>query len=231
MCTAFAHISKGKRQKLASKTEQCIFIGYGTCSKAYRVYNITRKMMLVRRNVTFSEPALGREGELQPERPMETIELELGDDAVVNDAEEDLPEGTDSESNDTSGATDTEGDAVVLRRTNRANAGVPPVRYSDARLHAHVLAADVQVQLARGDEVAASMAAQIECCCRLAAQTEYKSLMDHGTWELVQLPTDKKLVGSRWAFQAKHDSTGAVERYKAQFVAQGFTQVFGDDYN
>ena len=66
---------------------------------------------------------------------------------------------------------------------------------------------------------------------RQAAQTEYKSLMDHGTWQLVQLPPDKKRVGSRWVFKAKHDSTDAVERYKARFVAQGFTQVFGDDYN
>ena len=228
-CTAYAHVSKGKRQKLASKTEQCIFLGYSTCSKAYRVYNIARKMMLVRRNVTFNESALGREGELQSERPMETIELELGDDVVVDDAEEDLPEGTDSESSDASGATDTEGDAVVLRRTSRANAGVPPVRYSDARLHAHVLAADVQVQDPRSWQEA--MKSQQADKWRQAAQTEYKSLMDHGTWELVQLPPDKKLVGSRWVFKAKHDSTGAVERYKALFVAQGFTQVFGEDYN
>ena len=64
-----------------------------------------------------------------------------------------------------------------------------------------------------------------------AAQIEYKSLMDHGTWELVPLPPDKKLFGSRWVFKAKHDESGAVERYNARFVAQGFTQVFGEDYN
>ena len=66
---------------------------------------------------------------------------------------------------------------------------------------------------------------------KAAAQIEYKSLMHHGTWELVPLPPDKKLVGSRWVFKAKHDESGAVERYKARFVAQGFTQVFGEDYN
>ena len=40
-------------------------------------------MTLVSRNVTFNEIDIGREGEVQLERPTETVVLELGDDAVV----------------------------------------------------------------------------------------------------------------------------------------------------
>ena len=135
-CPAYAYISKAKRHKLDSKIEKCMFLGYSTCSKAYRIYNIAQKKMLVRRNVTFNESALGREGEFQLHRPTETVQLELGDgavidEAVVDKAEENLPDktynsATNSEASDASGAEDTEGDAVALRRTTRANAGVPP---------------------------------------------------------------------------------------------------------
>ena len=61
-CPAYAYISKAKRHKLDSKIEKCMFLGYSTCSKAYRIYKFAQKKMLVRRNVTFNESALGREG-------------------------------------------------------------------------------------------------------------------------------------------------------------------------
>ena len=67
-CIAYAHIAKGKRRKLDSKTDKCIFLGYSTCLKAYRIYNVARKMTFVRRNVTFNETDLVREGEAQLER-------------------------------------------------------------------------------------------------------------------------------------------------------------------
>ena len=41
-CLPYAHIPKGKRRKLDSKTETCILLGYSTCSKAYRIYNVAR---------------------------------------------------------------------------------------------------------------------------------------------------------------------------------------------
>ena len=64
-CIAYAHIAKGKRRKLDSKTDKCIFLGYSTCSKAYRIYNVARKMTFVRRNVTFNETDLVREAQLE----------------------------------------------------------------------------------------------------------------------------------------------------------------------
>ena len=185
-CPAYAYISKAKRHKLDSKIEKCMFLGYSTCSKAYRIYNIAQKKMLVRRNVTFNESALGREGEFQLHRPTETVQLELGDGAVIDEAVVDKAEGnlpdktynsaTNSEASDASGAEDTEGDAVALRRTTRANAG----------LLAQALEADVQVQEPSSWKEA--MKSQQADEWKAAAQIEYKSLMNHGTWELVPLP-------------------------------------------
>ena len=41
---------------------------------------------------------------------------------------------------------------------------------------------------------------------------------------LVQLPRDRKAVGSKWIYKIKIKADGSIERYKAQLVAQGYTQ-------
>ena len=48
-----------------------------------------------------------------------------------------------------------------------------------------------------------------------AVDSEYKSLMENGTWKLVELPSGRKPVGCKWIFKTKHGSDGKVERYKA----------------
>jgi Reverse transcriptase (RNA-dependent DNA polymerase) len=50
------------------------------------------------------------------------------------------------------------------------------------------------------------------------------------TWEIVDLPPGERTVGSKWVFDIKYTPTGLVDRYKARLVAQGFSQVLGDDY-
>ena len=63
-----------------------------------------------------------------------------------------------------------------------------------------------------------------------AADSEYKSLMENGTWELVELPSGRRPVGFKWIFKTKHGSDGNVECYKARLVAKGYAQKY-DDYN
>ncbi len=64
-----------------------------------------------------------------------------------------------------------------------------------------------------------------------AADLEYESLMENETWDLVELPKDRKAIGSRWVFKVKHQSDGRVERYKCRLVAKGYSQKYGVDYD
>uniref|UniRef100_A0A1X7STM5 Reverse transcriptase Ty1/copia-type domain-containing protein n=1 Tax=Amphimedon queenslandica TaxID=400682 RepID=A0A1X7STM5_AMPQE len=64
-----------------------------------------------------------------------------------------------------------------------------------------------------------------------AADSEYQSLMDNETWELVELPSRHKPVGCKWVFKTKRDCNGKVEWYKARLVAKGYTQKHGVDYD
>ena len=57
------------------------------------------------------------------------------------------------------------------------------------------------------------------------------SLKENQVWELVKLPTGRKVIGSKWIFKTKVDGDGKIERYKARLVAQGFTQKHGIDYD
>ena len=50
------------------------------------------------------------------------------------------------------------------------------------------------------------------------------------TWDLVELPADRKRIGSKWVFRVKHKSDGTVDRFKARFVAKGYAQAYGIDY-
>lgn len=59
---------------------------------------------------------------------------------------------------------------------------------------------------------------------------EYSSIMRNDVWDIVPCPEGKSVVGSCWAYKVKHGVDGSVEKYKAKFVAKGFLQVEGIDY-
>jgi hypothetical protein len=65
---------------------------------------------------------------------------------------------------------------------------------------------------------------------KLSVLEEMNALRKNGTWELVDLPRDKKTVGCKWVFSVKYKADGSIERYKARLVAKGFTQTYGMDY-
>lgn len=66
---------------------------------------------------------------------------------------------------------------------------------------------------------------------QLAMESEIRSLAKHHTWDLVDLPADKKVIESRWLFKVKRNADGSVNKFKARLVAQGFTKKYGVDYN
>ncbi|UYV60237.1 hypothetical protein LAZ67_1000515 [Cordylochernes scorpioides] len=63
-----------------------------------------------------------------------------------------------------------------------------------------------------------------------AMKEEYSSLLKNGTWELVDPPKNKNIIGNKWVFQKKFRADGSIERYKARLVAKGYSQKYGIDY-
>eukprot|EP00798_Chlamydomonas_sp_ICE-L_P031724 gene31724-biopygen6578 len=65
----------------------------------------------------------------------------------------------------------------------------------------------------------------------LAMRDEMASLEGHQTWTLTPLPRGCKTITGRWLFTIKNGVDGQPERYKARFVARGFLQREGIDYD
>jgi hypothetical protein len=60
---------------------------------------------------------------------------------------------------------------------------------------------------------------------------KYNSIMKNNVWEVVPRPEGKSVVTSRWLYKLKHAVDGSIEKYKALFVARGFSQVEGVGYD
>jgi hypothetical protein len=63
-----------------------------------------------------------------------------------------------------------------------------------------------------------------------AMTKEYQSIMRNDMWDIVLGLEEKFVVTSKWIYKIKHAADGSVEKYKARFVARGFSQVEGIDY-
>eukprot|EP00253_Pinus_taeda_P032340 PITA_32340 len=60
---------------------------------------------------------------------------------------------------------------------------------------------------------------------------EYDSIVQNSVWDVVPRPKDKSVVSSQWLYKVKQAADGNVEKHKARFVARGFSQVEGIDYD
>jgi hypothetical protein len=63
------------------------------------------------------------------------------------------------------------------------------------------------------------------------AMEEYEALLSNSTWGLVPRPPGANVVINKWIFKHKLKADGSLDRYKARWVLQGFTQRPGVDYN
>lgn len=59
---------------------------------------------------------------------------------------------------------------------------------------------------------------------KLAVTEEMNAPRKNGTWEIVDLPKEKKTVGCKWVFTVKCKADGSIERYKARLVARVLTR-------
>ena len=204
-CASYAHVAKDERQKLDSKATKCVLLGYGSETKGYRLYDLKRLKVVYSRDVLFCESECGfeKESPVQEEKPYVEI------DCPSDEEPEPLPVAN-------------EAAEPTLRRSTRERH--PPNYYRESV----AIASDVPREPAKVKDVLASpeKAKWLD-----VMQKEMESLTTNDVWDLVELPSDRTVVGSKWVFKLKTDADGKVERHKARLVAQGFSQKFGLDYD
>ncbi|PKI50935.1 hypothetical protein CRG98_028665 [Punica granatum] len=63
-----------------------------------------------------------------------------------------------------------------------------------------------------------------------AIKSEFDSILRNHTWELVDLPTGCKPLGSKWIFKRKMKADGSIDKYKTRLVIKGYKQKEGLNY-
>ncbi|KAI0992679.1 hypothetical protein K3495_g15506, partial [Podosphaera aphanis] len=64
-----------------------------------------------------------------------------------------------------------------------------------------------------------------------AFEDEMNSLYENDVWEVVPRPAGRKVVDGKWVCKVKGNAQGELERFKARYVAKGFSQTQGLDYD
>ena len=51
------------------------------------------------------------------------------------------------------------------------------------------------------------------------------------TWELVDRPPDKNIIGVKWVFSTKLNADSTINKHKARLVVKGYAYIYGVDYS
>ena len=200
---AFAHVAKDERQKLDSKAIKCIFLGYGTETKGYRLYNLKRATVVYSRDVYFNEL------KIIVEKESETSEKQVMQ--LDGDSDEEVVEEP---------VVDNNYQRVVRRSACERR---PPNLYGDWVNLAH--------EDREPTSASEAMTSSDKAKWQSAMEMEMESLRGNEVWNLVKLPENRKTVGSKWVFKVKVGPDGSIERHKARLVVQGYSQKYGLDYD
>lgn len=222
---AYIHIPDCDRRKLDSKSVRCMFVGYCDTTKAYRFWDAAVRRIKISRDAIFDE--------LNPEPFNEPIMTDSSVSTPSVDPDcaqpQDVPDPITSTHHDAAieilPPTTNSVTTIHPRRSTREPQ--PKRSWAEAASHDSNLTIDDQSE---PESYSDAIAGPNALLWNKAMSEEYKSLIDNKTWSLTTLPPGRSAIGCKWTFKIKRGSDGSIDRYKARFVAKGFSQRPGLDY-
>lgn len=160
--------------------------------------------------------------------------------------EKDKPEelGSDSETDEDEGTSVEEAGTDLVRyqlaRDRKRRVIIPPSRYKNAPPPDHLTEdSEVAFALAVFEDIDVEEPKDYYEAIRSADKKQWKavavdemnSLEKNETWDVVDRPKDRKVIGCRWIFKIKPGVPGGEpKRYKGRVVSKGYSQREGIDY-
>jgi hypothetical protein len=238
-CPVFVHIPKEKRTKLDPSGKKGIFVGYCEVSKAFRIYIPGYHHIEISRDVTFDEDATLKRSrkchleEVYEEEPVAPRVAEPVKEVTVNPDDE-IPEDHDM--------IESQEPPHMTISHKRKPAWVRELIQDGEKYGAPEGTMRQSKKPKPFSSYMALMCDLIEkepTCFEEAIQKkewvdamteEYQSIIKNDVWEVVPRPKNKDVVSSKWIYKIKHAADGSIEKHKARFVARGFSQKEGIDY-
>lgn len=233
----FVHIPKEKRQKWDKKSKPGIFVGYPEETKGFRVWIAGTNKIETSRDVLFKEQTYvqlessstmlqpNQAEEKQAEQQSESSEDdELNEKVFVEPKSNKLVEAKTMKNATSPKATDSQNYREKLRST-RANSKSTTSMFSNA-LEGYAF-------VSFGYEPSTYQEALVSDDrenWKLAMDEEMNSHRKNRTWNLIDLPRDRKVIDCKWVFKTKLSPVNQIDRYKARLVIRGFNQKEGIDY-
>jgi hypothetical protein len=219
-CPVYSYIPKNKRNKLETSGKKGIFVGYNDSSKYYRIYIPEQHKIEVNRDVTFNENMAFNKS-IEETIEEEDIE-ELNEGSTENESDEkELPDHPmePCENND----------SYVLPKTKKIptwleeRLKVPEGKFRKSKRPKRFSSyAAYMTKLLDEEPTTFEEAVQKEQWKKDMTE-DHQSIMKNEVWEIRPRPKEKSVVTLKWVYKIKHAEDESVDKYKARFVARGFS--------
>jgi hypothetical protein len=201
---------------LGPKSDKCNFVGYPRETKGYYFYNPSENKVFVARTGVFLEREFISNGTTKRKVELEEIQDPQTNEPMME--HEEIPQVV-VEGESTHETQD-------LRRSSRTR--LEPERYGFlVTPNEFVLLLDQDEPTTYEEAIRGPDSEKwLE-----AMKSEMESMYENQVWTLVDLPEGVTPISGKWIFKKKTNVDGIVDTFKGRWVAKGYKQIHGIDYD
>ena len=209
-CIAYAHIPSQEREKFDEKEEKYIFIGYSDESKGFCLLNPKTNKLVIARDVIFDELAAWQ----WEENVQESKNLEVPTSLDFQDKSNSLPSMNSKEAPRAT-SSPTRSSSTVLPNADSYDLDNPPRKFCSLS----DIYQSCEFALFSSEPQTFEDAAKENVWVK-AMDEEIASIKKNQTWELVDLPNGRDVIGLKWIYKTKYNDDGSIQKHKARLVAK-----------
>ncbi|KAL7723797.1 hypothetical protein ACLKA6_008698 [Drosophila palustris] len=235
----FSRYCKSK-DKFESRSEECILVGYDSTSKAYRLYSPKRRGIIVSKDVKFLNVPGFRSEYSEFYNDEEDIEINLHKNEVQVQKEEAERESSSSDEECTDKEDKQKRGRGRPKSLKTGKPGRPRKIYQPAT--ETISEKDKDGEKESDDESGEDTFEECEMAFAAitgdpitlqeaksssdaekwikAVEDEFMAHIVNGTWQIVERPDDRKIIGNKIVFRTKDDGTN-IGKKKARLLAKG----------